>query len=71
MANKQKNITQDQGVLMPIDFINISGTIDDKVNIPLMKKYFEEYQRTAAYGLPKEYYIGYVKGLYNQMKNDN
>ena len=67
---KEKNILDEQGVLMPDDFIKITGTIDDKVNVPLMRKYFEEYQRTIAYGLPKEYYLGYIKGLYNQMKNE-
>lgn len=68
MDNKQ-DIMNDQSVLKIHEIEAITETIDDKVNIPLMKKYFEEYQRTSAYGLPKEYYIGYVRGMYKQIKN--
>jgi hypothetical protein len=67
--DKQK-IFDIQDVMLPEDFAEITGAIDDKVNTPLMKAYFEEYQRTMTYGLPKVYYIGYIKGLYNQIKKE-
>ncbi len=50
------------------DIIHLAETVEPTCIPNLMQKYCAEYERTMTHGLPKEYYIGFLKMEYKKMQ---
>jgi hypothetical protein len=52
------------------DIIDLAETVEPNAIQPLIQRYWIEYERTMLHGLPKEYYLGYLKMEYQKMQGE-